>query len=57
VTVANPRSVSRGVKEVWVNGKRVKGTVIPYDEKDQGKSVAVKVVMGEARGREFRWPA
>lgn len=47
ITVNNPKRVCKGVSSVFVNGKRVKGTVIPYDKKDLGKTVSVKIIMGK----------
>ncbi|MCR4902449.1 MAG: glycosyl transferase [Butyrivibrio sp.] len=38
--------VQKGVKELIVDGMRIEGTVIPYDESMKGQKVKVEVVMG-----------
>jgi cellobiose phosphorylase len=44
ISIENPSSVSKGVKELFVDGKKVDGNIIPLDL--GGKEVAVRVVMG-----------
>ena len=44
IEVSNPNHVSKGVKEVFVNGERVASNLIPLLEK--GKKHAVRIVMG-----------
>ena len=46
ITVKNPEGVQHGVKELWVNGRREPGTLIPH--KRGRKEVTVLVIMGEA---------
>ncbi len=43
IEVSNPSDVEKGVKEVYVDGVKIDGNVIPVSDK---KEVAVKVVMG-----------
>ena len=44
IAVENPEGAQRGVKEVYVDGTRLEGTVIPPAE--TGKTVSVRVIMG-----------
>jgi len=44
IEVKNPGHVSRGVKEISVNGKRMDGQVLPLPKK--GEVYRVSVVMG-----------
>lgn len=44
ITVENPEGVQHGVKELYVDGARLEGTVIP--PAPAGSAVAVRVVMG-----------
>lgn len=44
IAVENPEGAQRGVKEVYVDGTRLGGTVIPPAE--TGKTVSVRVIMG-----------
>lgn len=44
ITVQNPHHVSKGIKEIIVDDKRVKGNVVPAFE--DGKNHFVKVIMG-----------
>lgn len=44
ITVQNPKHVSKGIKEIIVDGKRVKGNVIPVF--GDGKNHSVEVIMG-----------
>ena len=43
IAVENPEGAQRGVKEVYVDGTRLEGTVIPPAE--TGKTVSVRVIM------------
>ena len=43
IEVKNPAQISKGVKEIWINGKQHKGNKIPLQT---GKSVSVEVIMG-----------
>jgi len=44
ITVKNPDGVSRGIKHFLVNGKSIKGNMIPYNKKDT--EVEVTVTLG-----------
>lgn len=44
IAVENPEGAQRGVKEIYVDGTRLEGTVIPPAE--TGKTVSVRVIMG-----------
>ncbi|HPY83041.1 MAG TPA: hypothetical protein PLU45_06755, partial [Bacteroidales bacterium] len=44
ITVTNPNHVSKGVKQVIVNGSPIQGTIIPILE--AGKTHTVDVIMG-----------
>jgi cellobiose phosphorylase len=44
ITVKNPEGVSKGVKRLLINGKLIKGNLIPYNKKD--KEVKVTVILG-----------
>ncbi|MBR4579554.1 MAG: glycosyl transferase [Oscillospiraceae bacterium] len=44
ITVENPEGVEHGVKELWVNGRLVPGSLIPVQ--GPGDTVKVRVVMG-----------
>ncbi len=44
IEVENPKGVQHGVKELYADGARLKGTVIPPAE--AGKTVSVRVIMG-----------
>jgi len=44
IEVTNPNHVSKGVKEVLIDGKKVEGNVIPVLEK--GKTYNIEVIMG-----------
>ena len=44
ITVENPSGVSKGVKDVIVDGEKIDGNLIPVEK--GGKTVDVKVVMG-----------
>ena len=43
IRVENPEKVSKGVKELWVDGEKLEGNVIPVQTKKECK---VKVIMG-----------
>jgi cellobiose phosphorylase len=43
IRVENPEKVSKGVKELWVDGKKTDGNIIPVQAKKECK---VKVIMG-----------
>ncbi len=45
ITVKNPEGVSRGVKRLLINGKLIKGNLIPYHKKDI--KVEVTVILGK----------
>jgi len=47
ISVENPRHVSRGVQALWLDGTRLKGTVLP-DLRD-GQTHQVRVVLGTRR--------
>jgi len=42
--VENPNGVEQGVDEVWLDGRRVEGNVVPLV--DDGRPHEVRVVMG-----------
>ena len=44
ISVTNPNHVEKGVKEMYVDGQKIDGCVIPFDASK--KNVNVKVVMG-----------
>ena len=44
ITVKNPDGVSKGVKRLLINGKLIKGNLVPYDKKD--KEVEVTIILG-----------
>jgi cellobiose phosphorylase len=44
ITVKNPDGISKGVKRLLVNGKLIKGNLIPYKKED--KEVEVTAVLG-----------
>lgn len=44
IEVLNPDSVNKGVREIWVNGERIEGQLIPIGKENE--SFEVKVVMG-----------
>ena len=44
ISVTNPDHVEKGVKEMYVDGKKIDGCIIPFDASK--KKVDVKVVMG-----------
>jgi len=44
ITVKNPEGVSKGVKSLTVNGRLIKGNLIPFNKKD--KEVEVNVILG-----------
>ncbi len=44
ITVKNPEGVSKGVKRLLINGKLIKGNLVPYNKKD--KEVEVTVTLG-----------
>lgn len=46
VTIENPRGVESGVASVEVNGKRMAGDTLTFDENPRGKTFEVRVVMG-----------
>jgi cellobiose phosphorylase len=48
ITVRNPQRVSKGVRELAIAGRRIKGNTIPYDAADRGKTVAVEALMKRA---------
>ncbi len=43
IRVENPEKVSKGVKELWVDGEKLEGNIIPVQSKKECK---VKVIMG-----------
>ena len=45
ITVKNPEGVSKGVKRLLINGKLIKGNLIPYRAEDQ--KVEVTVILGK----------
>ena len=45
ITVKNPEGVGRGVKRLLINGKLIKGNLIPYHKKDI--KVEVTVILGK----------
>lgn len=45
ITVKNPEGVSKGVKRLLINGKLIKGNLIPYNKKDT--EVEVTVILGK----------
>jgi cellobiose phosphorylase len=45
ITVENPKGVEFGVKEVYIEGRRQEGNLIPAGEK--GKRYRIKVIMGK----------
>jgi len=44
ITVKNPDGVNKGVKRLLINGKLIKGNLIPYNKED--KEVEVTVILG-----------
>jgi len=44
ITVKNPDGVGKGVKRLLINGKLIKGNLVPYNKKD--KEVEVTVTLG-----------
>jgi len=48
IEVENPEFISKGVKEVHVDGKKIKGNLLPLFKDD--KIHKVKVIMGTVRG-------
>ncbi|MBQ1883819.1 MAG: glycosyl transferase, partial [Bacteroidales bacterium] len=44
ITVSNPSGVQKGVKEVYVDDKKISGNIIPLAK--NGEKIIVKVVMG-----------
>ncbi len=44
ITVKNPDGVSKGVKHLLINGKSIKGNLVPYNKED--KEVEVTVILG-----------
>jgi len=44
ITVKNPEGVSKGIKRLLINGKLIKGNLVPYNKKD--KEVEVTVILG-----------
>jgi len=44
ITVKNPDGVGKGVKRLLINGKLIKGNLVPYNKKD--KEVEVTVSLG-----------
>ena len=44
ITITNPNGVSKGVKQLTVNGSPVEGNIIPILE--AGKTHTIEVVMG-----------
>jgi cellobiose phosphorylase len=45
ITVKNPEGVSKGVKRLLINGKLIKGNLIPYNKKDT--EVEVTIILGK----------
>jgi len=43
ITVENPQHVEKGVKEIFVNGTRIDGNVLPLTD---SKECTIKVIMG-----------
>ncbi len=48
IEVENPEFISKGVKEIYVNGKKIKGNLLPLFK--DNKIHKVKVIMGTVRG-------
>ena len=46
ITVRNPQNVSKGVKSVTLDNKRLESNLIPPDKTTQGKEHHVEVIMG-----------
>ena len=44
IEVENPARISKGVKQVWINGNPIESNLVPVLE--EGKSHSVRVVMG-----------
>jgi cellobiose phosphorylase len=45
ITVKNPEGVCKGIRHFLINGKLIKGNLIPYNKKD--KEVEVTVILGK----------
>jgi cellobiose phosphorylase len=44
IEVKNPKHISKGVKEIQIDGEKIEGSLIPLLEK--GKTYTIKVIMG-----------